>query len=83
MPNPYPIARRERAVHAYGDGTNRYRDVGATYGVSLATSVRWVQRARHTGLIAPVARGGGWSSPIELPLLHRLAQGGRTERPTK
>ena len=79
MPNPYPTALRERAVRAYEGGADRYRDVAATFGVSLATLVRWVQRARETGLIAPLDRGGGWSSPIDLPLLHRLVQ----ERPDR
>ncbi len=74
MPNPYPTALRERAVRAYEGGADRYRDVAATFGVSLATLVRWVQRARETGLIAPLDRGGGWPSPIDLPLLHRLVQ---------
>ena len=79
MPNPYPTALRERAVRAYEDGTDRYTDVAATFGVSLATLVRWVQRTRETGLIAPLDRGGGWQSPVDLPLLHRLVQ----ERPDR
>ena len=79
MPNPYPTALRERAVRAYEDGTDRYTDVAATFGVSLATLVRWVQRTRETGLIAPLDRGGGWHSPVDLPLVHRLVQ----ERPDR
>ena len=79
MPNPYPTALRARAVRAYEDGTDRYTDVAATFGVSLATLVRWVQRTRETGLIAPLDRGGGWQSPVDLPLLHRLVQ----ERPDR
>ena len=81
MPNPYPTALRERAVRAYEGGADRYRDVAATCGVSLATLVRWVQRARETGLIAPLVRGGGWSSPIDISLLHRLVQA-RPDRTT-
>jgi transposase len=81
MPNPYPTALRERAVRAYEGGADRYRDVAATFGVSLATLVRWVQRARETGLIAPLDKGGGWPSPIDLPLLHRLVQA-RPDRTT-
>ncbi len=72
MPNPYPSVLRERAVRAYEDGTDRYTDVAATFGISLATLVRWVQRARETGLLAPFDKAGGWLSPVDLPLLHRL-----------
>lgn len=72
MPNPYPAVLRERAVRAYEDGTARYRDVASTFGISLATLVRWVQRARETGLLVPFDKAGGWHSPVDLPLLHRL-----------
>lgn len=72
MPNPYPTVLRERAVRAYEDGTDRYTDVAITFGISLATLVRWVQRARETGVLDPLDRGGGWHSPVDLPLLHRL-----------
>lgn len=74
MPNPYPTALRERAVHAYEDSTARYIDVAAGFGISLATLVRWVQRARETGSLVPLAKAGGWRSPIDLSLLHRLVQ---------
>jgi len=72
MPNPYPTALRERAVRACEDSTARYVDVAAGFGISLATLVRWVQRARETGTLDPMAKGGGWRSPIDVPLLHRL-----------
>lgn len=72
MPNPYPTVLRERAVRAYEDGTDRYTDVATTFGISLATLVRWVQRARETGVLDPLDKAGGWHSPVDLPLLHRL-----------
>lgn len=72
MPNPYPSVLRERAVRAYEEGTARYTDVAVTFGISLATLVRWVQRARETGLLAPFDKAGGWRSPVDLPLLHRV-----------
>jgi transposase len=72
MPNPYPTALRERAVRAYEDSTARYVDVAAGFGISLATLVRWVQRARETGTLTPLAKAGGWRSPIDVALLHRL-----------
>lgn len=74
MPNPYPTALRERAVRAYEDSTARYTDVAAGFGISLATLVRWVQRARETGSLVPMAKAGGWRSPIDLSVLHRLVQ---------
>ena len=72
MPNPYPTVLRERAVRAYEGGTDRYTDVAITFGISLATLVRWVQRSRETGVLDPLDKGGGWLSPVDLPLLHRL-----------
>ena len=59
-------------MRAYEDGTDRYTDVAVAFGISLATLVRWVQRARDTGVLAPLAKAGGWQSPVDLPLLHRL-----------
>lgn len=73
MPNPYPTALRERAVRAYEDGTARYTDVAAAFAISLATLVRWVQRARETGSVTPLDKAGGWKSPVDVPLLLRLA----------
>lgn len=59
-------------MRAYEDSTARYVDVAAGFGISLATLVRWVQRSRETGTLAPLAKAGGWQSPIDVPLLHRL-----------
>lgn len=72
MPNPYPVTLRERAVRAYEDGTDRYTDVADAFGIGLATLVRWVRRSRETGLLVPLDKAGGWQSPVDLPLLHRL-----------
>lgn len=74
MPNPYPIELRTRAVRAYETGTGRYVDVAATFGVSVSTLLRWVQRARATGDVAPLPKGGGWVSPVDVALLHRLVE---------
>ena len=79
MPNPYPTALRERAVHAYETGTDTYAEVAAQFAVSLNTLVRWVQRTRTTGEVGPLDRGGGWKSPVDLPRLHRLVE----ERPDR
>lgn len=72
MPNPYPVALRERAVRAYEDSTDTYQVVAARYAISVNALVRWVQRARATGEYTPRPKGGGWRSPVDLPTLHRL-----------
>lgn len=56
-----------------------YGAVAQDHAISLATLVRWVQRARTTGSVDPLARGGGWRSPVDLTVLHRLVQ----ERPDR
>jgi transposase len=72
MPNPYPVALRERAVRAYETGTETYAQVAARFAIGLNTLLRWVQRARRTGDVAPLDKGGGWRSPVDLVVLHRL-----------
>ena len=79
MPNPYPIALRERAVRAYENGTDTYKEVAAQFSISVATLIRWVQRERETGSVAPLAKHGGWRSPVDVALLHRLVR----ERPDR
>ena len=80
MPNPYPIALRERAVRAYENGTDTYKEVAAAqFSISVATLIRWVQRERETGSVAPLAKRGGWRSPVDVALLHRLVR----ERPDR
>ena len=74
MPNAYPMALRERAVRAYETGPHSYAEVAARFEISLATLLRWVQRARATGTAAPFPRGGGWRSPVDLPVLHGLVR---------
>ena len=81
MPNPYPIALRERAVRAYENGTDRYGDVAAHFSISVATLIRWVHRDRETGSVAPLVKRGGWRSPEEVARLHRLVHE-RPDRPT-
>jgi len=74
MPNPYPTALRERAVRAYEHGSDTYADVAARFAIGLNTLLRWVQRARASGDVAPFDKRGGWQSPVDLPVLHRLVQ---------
>ena len=42
MPNPYPVALRERAVRAYETRTDTYADVAARFSIHVNTLVRWV-----------------------------------------
>lgn len=79
MPNPYPTALRERAVRAYETTTDTYAEVSTRFEIGLNTLVRWVQRARDRGDPAPFEKRGGWHSPVDLPVLHRLV----AERPDR
>jgi transposase len=79
MPNPYPTSLRERAVRAYETGTETYGEVAARFAIGLNTLLRWVQRSRAIGDVAPFAKGGGWRSPVDWDLLHRLV----AERPDR
>jgi transposase len=72
MPNPYPLALRERAVRAYETTSESYALVAARFAISVNTLMRWVQRTRDLGDPAPFAKGGGWRSPVDLPVLHDL-----------
>ena len=53
--------------------------MAARFSIHLNTLVRWVQRARDRGTVLPAPRGGGWYSPVDLPLLHTLIE----ERPDR
>jgi transposase len=74
MPNPYPTALRERAVRAYETSTDTYAEVAARFAIGLNTLLRWVQRARATGDVTAFDKRGGWQSPVDLTLLHRLVR---------
>ena len=79
MPNPYPTALRTRAVRAYEAGTESYGAIAAQFDVSVATLQRWVRRHRATGILDPLAKGGGWTSPVDAPRVQRLVD----ERPDR
>ena len=72
MPNPYPRELRERAVRAYESRTDPYADVAARFAIGPATLLRWVQRQRETGTLDPLAKAGGWASPVDVSVLHAL-----------
>jgi transposase len=79
MPNPYPIELRERAVRAYEDSTDTYVEVAARFSVAVSTLCEWVRQSREAGHVMPAPKGGGWYSPVDVPLLHRLVR----ERPDR
>ena len=57
MAKPYSIDLRERVVAAVLSGRT-CRDVAEAFGVSVASVVKWVQRFRDTGSVAPGQMGG-------------------------
>ena len=79
MPNPYPTALRERAVRAYESNDETYVEVAERFAIGEATLQRWVRRQRDTGVLDPLAKAGGWVSPVDVALLHQLVQ----ERPDR
>jgi transposase len=79
MPNPYPTELRERAVRVYESSDESYREVAGRFAVGEATLQRWVRRQRETGALDPLAKGGGWASPVDVRVLQALVQ----ERPDR
>jgi transposase len=77
MAKPYDVAFRGRAVAAYEAGEGGYHDLAALFGIGYRTLQRWVAQYRATASIAPLPRGGGWRSPIEIVVLHAVIR----ERP--
>ena len=57
MTRPYSNDLRERVVDAVRSGET-CRVVAARFGVSVASVVRWSQRYRETGSVAPGKMGG-------------------------
>lgn len=59
-------------MRAYESRTETYEDVAARFAIGPATLLRWVQRQRDTGTLDPLAKAGGWTSPVDLAVLHAL-----------
>ena len=72
MPNPYPRELWVRAVRAYESRTEPYPVIAARFEIGPATLMRWVQRQRETGTVDPLAKGGGWVSPVVWAVLKPL-----------
>lgn len=72
MPNPYPTELRDRAVRAYEAGEETCEQIAARFAVGVATLERWLRRQRLTGTLDPLAKAGGWTSPVDGDLLRRV-----------
>ena len=58
MAKPYSTDLRERVVAAVEeDGLSRHQ-AATRFGVGVSTAIRWVQRYRETGSVAPGQMGG-------------------------
>jgi putative transposase len=58
MAKPYSNDLRERAVAAVETGGLSRHQAAARFGVAASTVVKWVQRVRRTGSVAPGQMGG-------------------------
>ena len=65
MARPYSLDLRQRVVAAVASGES-CRTVAATFKVSVASVVKWSQRYRATGSIAP-GKMGGHRKPVLEP----------------
>lgn len=74
MPNPYPPELRERAVQAYEDDEGTYAEVAERFSISVPTLQRWVSRARTTGSVEALPKGGGNFSQVDVELLLELVE---------
>ena len=57
MANPLSVDLRERVVVAVEGGMSR-RQAAARFEVSAASAIRWCQRRKASGSVAPARQGG-------------------------
>lgn len=79
MPNPYPTELRVRAVRAYEANDETCEHIARRFEVGVATLERWLRRHRLEGTLDPLAKAGGWRSPVNGDLLRGLI----AERPDR
>lgn len=58
MAKPYSMDLRERLVAVVEEDCLSRRQAAARFGVGESTAIRWVQRYRETGSVAPGQMGG-------------------------
>src|SRR5947209_16725535 len=84
MGKPYSVDLRERVVAAVEIGGLSCHRAAKQFGVGVSTAIRWVQRVRKTGSVAPGQMGGHKPKAISgehrLWLLHRINDGDFTLR---
>ena len=61
-------------MRMYESRDETYREVAERFAISEATLQRWVRRQRDTGVLDPLAKGGGWTSPVDVRLLQALVR---------
>ena len=59
-------------MRAYESRTEPYPVIAARFEIGPATLMRWVQRQRETGTVDPLAKAGGWVSPVAWAVLKPL-----------
>ena len=64
MVRPYSNDLRERVVFAVEAGES-CRSVAARFGVAVSCAVKWAQRYRETGSVAPAQMGGHRRSVLD------------------
>lgn len=69
MARPYSMDLRERVVAAVERGGESCHDAAARFDVAVSTAVKWMQRHRRTGSVAPGRMGG--HKPKKLVGAHR------------
>ena len=62
MPRPYSNDLRERVVAAVESGQT-CREVATRFGIAVSSVVKWSQRHRTTGSVAP-SKMGGYRRPV-------------------
>ncbi len=83
MVRPYSLDLRERVISALEAGAS-CRAVADRFGVAVSTVVKWGQRYRRTGTVAPGKYGGHKRHSLEphRALVHRLVAE-RPDRPVR
>lgn len=65
MTRPYSMDLRERVIEAVEAGVSR-RSMAERFGVSASSAIKWADRHRRTGSVAP-DKVGGHRKPVLLP----------------